>query len=60
MSSFKRKKRKIKTVRGYLKGDGPRGNSKKDQTKQEVIQDLTAAEDYTCQICGSDGSDEDC
>ena len=34
MVNFKRKRRKIKTVNGYLPGDGPRGNSKQDQTKK--------------------------
>lgn len=35
----KRKKKKVKTNNGYLTGDGPRGNSKMDQTKQEKILD---------------------
>lgn len=42
--NHKRKKRKIKTVNGYLPGDGPRGNSKQDQTKRESILDDIAEE----------------
>jgi hypothetical protein len=38
--NHKRKKRKIKTLNGYLPGDGPRGNSKQKQTKQEQVADI--------------------
>lgn len=39
--NHKRKKQKIKTVNGYLPGDGPKGNSKQDQTKQQMVMDLS-------------------
>lgn len=44
MANHKRKKRKIKTYPGYLPGDGPRGNMKSDQTKQEKLLDLKGKE----------------
>lgn len=59
--NHKRKKRKIKTVKGYLPGDGPRGNSKKDQTKQQEIEDIRVDSQLItgyCTVCGLGDCDQ--
>lgn len=43
--NFKRRKRKIKTINGYLPGDGPRGNSKVDQKHSQSVEDLIVREE---------------
>lgn len=49
----KRKKRKIKTMNGYLPGDGPRGNSKQDQKKSQTLQDLAVLEQIRAALAGN-------
>ena len=56
--NYKRKKRKIKTVNGYLPGDGPIGNSKKDQTRGEQVLDEKKFSEFMELFCNYLRKDE--